>query len=179
MGRHRLGHHQRTAGLGVWCANTSVEKRDLVKAWKRSFPYDVAILARFADDVASLIRAWSGNVFAGRVVVTVPPRGASLFGESAEWPYAAEILAERVAGHLGFPFVPTLRRTDTKRLHGPWHSLKHSAYLADVPDPKPCMVLVVDDLITSGATMKLSLAAIRKAGIPAFGFSFSGHGRGN
>jgi adenine/guanine phosphoribosyltransferase-like PRPP-binding protein len=36
------------------------------------------------------------------------------------------------------------------------------------------MVLVVDDLATTGRTLRLSLAAIRSAGIPAFGFAFSG-----
>jgi orotate phosphoribosyltransferase len=36
------------------------------------------------------------------------------------------------------------------------------------------MVLVVDDLITTGRTMRLSIEAIRAAGVAAFGFEFSG-----
>ena len=121
------------------------------------------------------------GVFPADVLVTVPPRGASAFGESTTWPYAAGLLAEAVAGRLGFPYALTLKRTDgpAKRYHGPAYSLQQSAYMVDLPDPRPGIVLIVDDLITSGATMRLSLEAIRGAGVPAFGFSFSGHGRGN
>jgi predicted amidophosphoribosyltransferase len=36
------------------------------------------------------------------------------------------------------------------------------------------MVLVVDDLVTTGATMRRSLEATRAAGVAAFGFGFSG-----
>jgi hypothetical protein len=162
----------------VWCANTAAERRDAIKAWKRSFSFDDRQCAEFAEDTANLILEWSGCVFVGRVAVTVPPRGASLFGDSAGWPYAAELLARAVADRLGFPFVPGPLRTDTKRHHGPWWSLKQAPYVFDVPDQKPCMILVVDDLITSGTTMKLALRAIRGAGVPAFGFAYNGHGEG-
>jgi predicted amidophosphoribosyltransferase len=33
------------------------------------------------------------------------------------------------------------------------------------------MVVIVDDLVTTGATMRRSLEAIRAAGVAAFGFS--------
>jgi orotate phosphoribosyltransferase len=36
------------------------------------------------------------------------------------------------------------------------------------------MVLIVDDLITTGRTMRLSVEAIRAAGVAGFGFAFSG-----
>jgi predicted amidophosphoribosyltransferase len=36
------------------------------------------------------------------------------------------------------------------------------------------MVVIVDDLVTTGATMRRSLAAIRAAGVAAFGFGYSG-----
>jgi orotate phosphoribosyltransferase len=36
------------------------------------------------------------------------------------------------------------------------------------------MVLVVDDLVTSGRAMQLSLTASRAAGVAAFGFAVSG-----
>jgi adenine/guanine phosphoribosyltransferase-like PRPP-binding protein len=36
------------------------------------------------------------------------------------------------------------------------------------------MVVIVDDLVTSGRTMRLSIEAIRAAGTAAFGFGFSG-----
>jgi predicted amidophosphoribosyltransferase len=36
------------------------------------------------------------------------------------------------------------------------------------------MAIVVDDICTTGATMRRSLEAIRTAGVTAFGFGFSG-----
>jgi orotate phosphoribosyltransferase len=36
------------------------------------------------------------------------------------------------------------------------------------------MVVIVDDLITTGRTMRLSVEAIRAAGVAGFGFGFSG-----
>jgi adenine/guanine phosphoribosyltransferase-like PRPP-binding protein len=36
------------------------------------------------------------------------------------------------------------------------------------------MVVIVDDLITSGRTLRLSIEAIRSAGLAASGFGFSG-----
>jgi predicted amidophosphoribosyltransferase len=43
-----------------------------------------------------------------------------------------------------------------------------------LPDPASTIVLVVDDVVTTGATMRRSLEAIRAAGMAAFGFGFSG-----
>jgi hypothetical protein len=64
--------------------------------------------------------------------------------------------------------------TEPKRWHGPHSGLRQAPYVAAVPDPAPPLVLIVDDLCTSGHTMRLSLEAVRKAGVPAFGFAFSG-----
>jgi adenine/guanine phosphoribosyltransferase-like PRPP-binding protein len=36
------------------------------------------------------------------------------------------------------------------------------------------MVLIIDDLVTSGRTMRLSVNAIQAAGVAAFGFAYSG-----
>jgi predicted amidophosphoribosyltransferase len=36
------------------------------------------------------------------------------------------------------------------------------------------MVVIVDDLVTTGATVRRSLEAIRSAGLAAFAFGFSG-----
>ena len=36
------------------------------------------------------------------------------------------------------------------------------------------MVVIVDDLVTSGRTMRLSVEAVRAAGVAAFGFAVSG-----
>jgi adenine/guanine phosphoribosyltransferase-like PRPP-binding protein len=44
-----------------------------------------------------------------------------------------------------------------------------------MPTSRPAIVIVLDDLISSGRTMELSLEAIRQAGVMAFGMAFSGH----
>jgi predicted amidophosphoribosyltransferase len=79
-----------------------------------------------------------------------------------------------VAEALGLPFAEVLTRTDVKRWHGVQPSLRQAPYLAALPEPAPPMVLIVDDLCTTGATMRRSLVAIRNAGTTGFGFAFSG-----
>jgi orotate phosphoribosyltransferase len=36
------------------------------------------------------------------------------------------------------------------------------------------LVLIVDDLATTGRALRLSLSAVRGAGVPGFAFAFSG-----
>lgn len=163
-----LWSHQKRAGLGVWAAARSHEARDRIKTWKRSAPFDPAESSAIAQALAALVRAWSPVLPPG-TVATVPPQGASAPG-----PYAAYILAAATAEALGVPFVPMLERTDSKRWHGPHHALRQSPFTCDLPAEVPAAVLVLDDLVTSGMTMKLSLSAIRAAGVAAFGFAFSG-----
>jgi adenine/guanine phosphoribosyltransferase-like PRPP-binding protein len=102
-------------------------------------------------------------------VATIPPQGASAPG-----PYAALELARAAAAILGVPLVEVLARTDTKRWHGPHHALKQAPFVATLPEPRPTMVLVLDDLVTSGRTLRLSIEALNRAGCAAFGFAFSG-----
>lgn len=163
-----LWSHQKRAGLGVWAAARSHEARDRIKSWKRSAPFDPAESAAIVQALAALARAWSPILPPG-TVATVPPQGASAPG-----PYAAFTLAAATAEALGVPFALMLSRTDEKRWHGPLHALRQSPFTCDLPAEAPAMALVLDDLITSGATMKLSLSAIRAAGVAAFGFAFSG-----
>jgi adenine/guanine phosphoribosyltransferase-like PRPP-binding protein len=102
-------------------------------------------------------------------IITVQPQGASAPG-----PYAALALGRGVAEALGLPFVEALGRTDVKRWHGPHHSMRQAPFSCALPDPAPTMALIVDDTVTSGWTMRLSVEAIRSAGVAAFGFGFSG-----
>jgi hypothetical protein len=131
-------------------------------------PFDPAALDAFATALLGLIRAWLPVLPPG-TLVTVPPQGASFPG-----PYAAVQLGVRVAELLALPFGTILTRTDVKRWHGVHHSLQQAPFVAALPEPAPVMILVVDDLVTTGATMRRSLEAIRAAGVAAFGFGFSG-----
>jgi hypothetical protein len=163
-----LPTHQKRASLGVWTAGRSERDRAAIKRWKRTAPFDPDALAVFATALEALIRAWSSILPAG-TLLTIPPQGASAPG-----PYAALALGRQVAEALGLPFAEILIRTDMKRWHGPHHSLRQAPFVCTLPAPAPTMVLVVDDLVTTGATMRRSLEAIRTAGVAAFGFGFSG-----
>jgi hypothetical protein len=163
-----LPTHQKRAGLGVWTAGRSHQARVAIKAWKRTAPFDPAALETFATALVGLIRTWSPVLPPG-TVVTVPPQGASAPG-----PYAARSLGQAVAAALGLPLVELLSRTEPKRWHGPHHALRQAPFVCRLPDPAPTMIVIVDDLVTTGATMRRSLEAIRSAGVAAFAFGFSG-----
>lgn len=122
--------------------------------------------ARHAEAIVELIREWA-PVLPSPAVVTVPPQGASYPGT-----YYAAALAQEVARLLGVPFRHTLERHEQKHWHGPMHSLQQGAFTATVESGTT--YIVVDDLITSGATMRRSLEALRTAGVPAFGFAYNG-----
>ncbi len=53
-------------------------------------------------------------------------------------------------------------------------SRRQAPYLVEMPDPPPGLIVVVDDLATSGTTLRLGVEAIRGAGLMAFGFAYSG-----
>lgn len=159
---------QRRAGLGVWSASRAKSDRARIVGWKKSAPYDPEEAAFFATAIADVTREWC-EVFTPRVFVTVPPQGAS-----HPAPYAAAILARRVADSLGLPFFDVITRTDRKRHHGPWNALKQSPFITSGLPRGRDVAIVVDDLITSGATMRLTLQALHKEKCMAFGFAFSG-----
>ncbi|MFI5380651.1 MAG: phosphoribosyltransferase [Tepidisphaerales bacterium] len=162
----RTAYSQKRAALGVWASTIADEDRADAIAWKTTAPPDTATTARYAAAVVETIRQWSPVLPPG-AVVTVPPQGASAPGH-----YFAQGLARAVAGLLGVPFVVLLARTDTKVYHHPRESMRQAPYrTASTP---PATVIVVDDLITSGTTMRLSLDALRQAGTAAFGFAFCG-----
>jgi hypothetical protein len=166
-GRFRHAHQARSS-LGVWAVTRSRADRAAIVGWKSAHPFDPGMLAGFAAGLAGLIRAWS-PILPPPVVVTTPPQGAS-----AGRPYAAEALGRAVAGALGRPYAAMLRRTDDKPYHGPWDSRRQAPYVCAVPDMPPSLCIVVDDLATSGTTLRLALEAVRGAGIMAFGFAYSG-----
>ena len=99
--------------------------------------------------------------------------GGTKRGRNRYWDIRA--LGQRVAEALGLPFSGEVStRTEPKRCYDPHSRLRQARYVAAVPDPTPTLVLIVDDLCTSGRTMRHSIEAIRAAGAAAFGFAFSG-----
>src|SRR5262249_19720204 len=81
-----------------------------------------------------------------------PPQGASWPG-----PYAAEALSRAVADKLALPWRRLLERTDRKRYHSPFTSRRQARYNVNMPETVPALVLVIDDCLTSGYTLRLSL----------------------
>ena len=161
-----VGYSHRRAGLGVTAATNDPASRRRIIGAKSAVLFDDATVDAFADDVAGLIRHWLPTPPAG-AVITTPPQGASWPGD-----YFADALARRVAMKARLPFRPLLRRTDEKTEHGPMVALKQTAFVCD-PNTPP-VAIVVDDLITSGTTMKLSLEALTRAGAAVYGFAWNG-----
>jgi predicted amidophosphoribosyltransferase len=69
------------------------------------------------------------------------------------------------------PLVELLERADRKLHHGRRDSLAQDSYTVNMAVPA---AVVIDDLITTGRTMSLSLDALRAAEIPCWGFAYSG-----
>lgn len=160
---------QKGAGLGVWAASRRDGDRVAVQAWKAAGGGACAEVSVWASWVADLVRQWSAVLPMGTVVVSPPP-GASAYAGGVD---CAQVLARAVAEVLAVPYLAgAIERTDVKRRHGPWAS-RHQAAFRWVA-PVASMVLVVDDLITSGTTMRLALDSVRAAGLPGFGFAVVG-----
>jgi len=136
-----------------------------VANWKRTNgeaePY---LVQDMAADLAQVIQLWQ-PIIKPSWVVTTPPQGAS----EGQWFLAGEV-AKAVGVRLGLDVVTTLQRTDEKRYHHPKASLSQAGYaVASVPSD---VSLVIDDVITSGTTMRLALEALRAVGVAAFGFGW-------
>jgi len=116
---------------------------------------------------------------AGLVVNTVVANGHHLGVDVVTWvPTSAvrrrtrgfdqgELVARHVARQLGVPCRRLLERTSPsvaqtgrsriERLHGPEFSAR--------PGLEGCRVIVVDDVVTTGATLRSGAAALRRAGV--------------
>ena len=161
----RTGYSQRRAGMGVLSVTRDQPNRRRIVGWKTAGQEDTQQTAEFADELAALV-VQALPVPPSGCVLTIPPQGASWPG-----PYYARLLAREVAKRLGMPLAEIIQRTDTKQYHGPAASLEQTPYSLTSKVPA---AIILDDLITSGQTMKLSLDALRTAKVPAWGFAYSG-----
>lgn len=98
---------------------------------------------------------------AGAVVVPVPPSPGRRSG-----PHLGTTLAKAIARHHGLPLRRLLRLT---RVAAEQHRLGHGERARNVQGlfasrPAPERVLLVDDLMTSGATASAAAGALRQAG---------------
>ena len=161
-----LGVHQRRAALGVWCLTTAAAEREaIIRAKRDGGDFDAALADRLARQLAELIREWAPVLPAG-CIVTCPPQGASAPG-----PYLAGQLARQVGLALDLDALTCLRRTDRKRWHHPREAMKQKRFRTIIV---PDVAIVVDDMLSSGTSMKLSLDALRSAGCAAWGFAAVG-----
>lgn len=161
-----VGYHFRNARVGVFAARRDEPSLLLsLFAWKQDPVFHHAIAQKASVEVSQMILAWQ-PVIPRDWMITTAPSGKSHGNEH----YPAAILAKEVASSLGLGYETMLVRNDRKSRHGKFASLEQSPY--SVCFTPPSVVLVIDDILTSGTTMRLSLEALSRTGIPAFGFAY-------
>lgn len=134
--------------------------RDLVLALKLRHRRDAA--EPLARAIAETVRAVGSPA---EIVSWVPGRRRDVRIRGFDH---AHVIAEQVASHLGLALVGLLRRTsarpDQTTLSGP----ERRANLIGAFSASPCSrsVLLVDDLVTTGATASACAQALKAAGAP-------------
>lgn len=161
------GYSQRRAGLGVLAAVCDNRSRQHALSWKAAPVIDADRCSKYADLIAEVIRHWLPHPPDG-CVVTVPPQGASYPG-----PYYAAELARAVATRLKLRFRFTLNRQTAKTHHGRLASLTQGDFVFATKLPPPAAI-VIDDLITTGTTMRTSIETLATAGVAVWGFAYAG-----
>jgi predicted amidophosphoribosyltransferase len=144
----------------VWGAVYEGRARELVAALKFHGRLD---LARLAGGVVAATAAGAG-LDCGRAVVPVPAAPLRLRRRGFD---PGELIAAAVAGELGLPLVPCLARRSGRRQVG----RDRAARLVDPPRVRlagkpPRAALLVDDVLTTGATLGSCAAVLRRAGCP-------------
>jgi predicted amidophosphoribosyltransferase len=115
-----------------------------------------------ADPLGALTATACRDLAAGRTVVAVPPAKGRLRTRGFD---PAALIAAEVARRLDVPRTACLHRCDTRRQVG----RPRSERLADGPRIEvrgriPSSVLLIDDVLTTGATLVACAKALARAG---------------
>lgn len=135
--------------------------RNLVVRLKYS--NDRSILGWLASGMAALVSAEVKSV-EGSVVCWAPTTTERLRARGYD---QAELLARAVSAEIGVPCRGLLTRRPGPAQTGRNRNDRRTGpgFAAALDDPVPPMVLVVDDVITTGATVSAAAAALRGAGV--------------
>lgn len=151
-----------------------VLQRDLSKAawdkfqiWKDAPSAHPDVTEHFASQLVELIRSVF-PVIPGDWLITTPPPGKSAY-TGREYP--AGFLAKAIANKLDREFLTVFEPQAHKKYRGRFESLKRQETFELLCTP-PAPVIVVDDLVTSGHTLKICLCTLERAGVLGFAFSW-------
>ena len=147
-----------------WCASYAGPARSALHALK----YDGE--RRLAGPLGALLaERWRRAGIGGDLVVNVPVHRGRLRERGFD---QAELLARSYARQIGLPFAPALARaTETRKQHALGRTARAENVAAAFVVPERLRgvvagrwIVLIDDLVTTGATMTACGAALREAG---------------
>lgn len=152
---------RRTSGIFSAVAATPYDGPAKTLIWKLKFDG-----ARAAADIAAALMAARCSLPAGAVLVPVPTATGRIRRRSYD---QAVLLAKALARRRALPYAPLLRRLGQAQQHTATRRQRlqqlRNAFL--VPRParvRGAHILLVDDVMTTGATAEAAAAALKQAG---------------
>jgi ComF family protein len=145
----------------VWvCSEYDERAKALIHAYK--FDRKQAAAQPLATLLAQVLPSLPGDT----VVTHVPTASSRVRQRGYDH---AQLVARALAGQLGLPYRPLLRRITQTRQVGAKRSVRlrqmERAFTAiEGTLPPKALVLIVDDLVTTGATLEAAATELRRAG---------------